>query len=409
MKDYVASRSRRGISKTDIIAINTMAKKDAASGNKTINASIGTFLDEEKHIGRVQTIDDALSAHLCDNLGYPTVLGDANYLKGVLKYVFKNNLTTIESLYSPFIGSTLGGTGAISHSFNIFLEEGQTVLLPNIMWTNYKLIAEKARLNHDTYQLFDDKGKLNLASIKETIEKTKKVHDRVLLVINDPCQNPTGYCMSEEEYARLFEILDEEAQDTNLTVLFDIAYISFFHIEGKKCALVDELIKKQHNFLPLIGFSTSKLFGLYGLRCGALIALAHDKEQEESISRAFGASARGTYSVPVGPVQSAIAQVLEDEEKMKEIDEEIVHNADVLYHRAKLLVNELDKAQIPYYTYVSGFFLTLKVDDAYGLFEKLKNKHCYVVPMDEKSIRLALSGLNEKEIVELIHTIKGLL
>ena len=57
MKEYVAKRSRKGVPMTDIIAINGMAKKDAAAGNKVINASIGTFLDEDKKLGSIKLIN----------------------------------------------------------------------------------------------------------------------------------------------------------------------------------------------------------------------------------------------------------------------------------------------------------------------------------------------------------------
>lgn len=406
MKEFVAKRSRRGVSKTDIIAINGMAKKDAALGNKVINASIGTFLDEEKHLGRVASVCKALEDNLTSNLGYPNSYGDPNFLDGVLSYVFKDKLDTIKSLYYPFCGATLGGTGAISLSFNIFLEEGQTVLLPDVMWTNYKLIAEKAKANFMTYKMFDENGHFNLASVKETIAEARKESQRVLVVINDPCQNPTGYCLTEEEYDELFTLLDEEGKKGYLIGFFDIAYISFYRVEGHKCALIDKLVQAKYSFLPVISFSGSKLFGLYGLRIGALIALCPNEENKDEIHRAFGAMARGTYSVPVGSVQASIACLLNDKDKLAELEKEIEVNTKILSERASLLVKELEKANIPHYTYGSGFFITLKVERAFDIFDYLKEKHIYVVPMNDTSIRLALSGLNKEESIKVVSALR---
>ena len=406
MKEYVAKRSRRGVSKTDIIAINAMANKDASLGNLVINASIGTFLDNEKHVGKVKLISDSLQSHVSDKLGYSGVLGNPDYLQGVLKYIFKDNLEKINSLYSPFIGATLGGTGAISLGFNIFLEEGEAVLLPDVMWTNYKLIAEKAHNTFLTYEMFTKDGHLNLQSIKKTIEEARDKYQRVLLVINDPCQNPTGYCMTEEEYDELFSLLNEEGRKGYLVCFFDIAYISFYHVAGHNCALVDKLVEKKTDFLPLIAFSCSKLFGLYGLRVGALLALCATSDDKENVSRAFGAMARGTYSVPVGPVQYAISTILNDETKIKELEDEIKENRDELYKRSETLIKELEKANIDYYPYMSGFFITLKIDHAFDVYEKLKKQHIYVVPMNENSIRLAISGLTSDEIITLVKALK---
>ena len=407
--EYVARRSRQYVSKTDILAINNEANKDRQRGNKVINASIGTFLDNNKNIGGIQLINQALKEHITDDLGYTTVYGNSDYLDSVMFYVFSERLDKIRELYQPFIGATLGGTGAISISFNLFLEEGDNVLLPEIMWSNYKLVALKAHVGYETYKVFDDDGNFNLASLREMIQKQMEKQERTLVVINDPCHNPTGYCLSEEEYEKLFAMLDEEGKKGYLSVLFDIAYISFFHIPRKKCNLIDMLARKTWNFLPLIAFSCSKLFSLYGSRVGALIALPNDEENKNEIKRAFGAQARGTYSTPNGTTQHAISVVMKDENKMVELHRQIQENCDMLAKRSEILLKELEENNIPHYTYKSGFFVTLIVDDAKLIAEKLKVKHMYVVPMDEHSLRIAISGLTETEISELIKTLKTML
>jgi aromatic-amino-acid transaminase len=409
MKEFVAKRSRQGVSKTDIIAINTQAIKDKEAGNVVINASIGTFLDDDKKVGGVELIKDSLKNHINDNLGYPGTCGDLGYCEGVMKYVFEDRLEHINSIYSPFIGATLGGTGAISQAFNLFLEEGELVLLPDVMWTNYKLIAKKAHAGYMTYSMFDKNGGLNIPSIKETIAKARETSHHVLLVINDPCQNPTGYCMTKEEYDELFMVLNEEGKKGYLTVLFDIAYISFFHVDGKECALIDKLNEGKCDFLPLICFSCSKLFGLYGLRVGALIALCPNEINRDEVKRAFGAQARGVYSVPNGPAEIAVSKVLNNPTKLEELHAQVKQNSDELAERSAILIKELDEAGIGYYPYMSGFFITLKIKNAFEVAEKMKAKHMYVVPMNEDSIRLAISGLTKGEVATLIQGFKELM
>ena len=74
MKNPVAKRSAVGISKNDIIAINAEAKKREQEGVKVINASIGTFLTEEKKVGSVSLMKEGLSSHITEQLGYPSVI-----------------------------------------------------------------------------------------------------------------------------------------------------------------------------------------------------------------------------------------------------------------------------------------------------------------------------------------------
>ena len=174
MKNPVAKRSAVGISKNDIIAINAEAKKREQEGVKVINASIGTFLTEEKKVGSVSLMKEGLSSHITEQLGYPSVNGNSEYLSSVMDYLFDGYQEKLNELYHPFIGATIGGTGALSMAFQMFLEEGDPVLLPDVMWTNYKLISKKAHSSYETYQMFTEDSKINFSSLREKLIKSMK-------------------------------------------------------------------------------------------------------------------------------------------------------------------------------------------------------------------------------------------
>lgn len=409
MRNAVCLRSRHSVSKTDIIRINGMAKKDKQRGNTVINASIGTFLDDERNVGSVALINQSLSENITSDLGYPSVYGNHDYLNGVMDFVFEDKRKMIEDRYSVFIGATLGGTGACSMAFELFLEQGEEVLLPSVMWSNYKLIARKAEATYRIYEQFDENGGFNLKSVEETIRASFKEHEHIVFVLNDPCQNPTGYCLTKEEYDELFDIFERCSSLGQLTVLFDIAYMAFNQSEDAPCVMIDKLAEGNLHFLPVIAFSCSKVFGLYGLRLGALIALAEDEEEKEEISRAFGAQARGTYSVPVGTAQAAVSKILNNPDKKQELLAQVKKNSDVVFQRGKSLLKALDEAKIPHYPYKSGFFISLKLEHAYEIFEKLKGKHIYIVPMNDNMIRIALSGMTEDECLKLVEAFKEVL
>lgn len=406
MKEYVAKRSRVSVSANDIIAIAALAKADKAKGNKVINASIGAYLDDHKKLGSVELIEKALKDHITDDLSYPTVYGSQDYLDGVFRWTFRNYTETIEKNYFVFKGATLGGTGAVSIAFRLFLDQGEDVLLPDIMWSNYTLIARLANIGYKTYTMFDEKGGLNLASLEKTIDEAFEKSNRVLLVINDPCQNPTGYCMTEQEYDALFELLEKESRKGYLTVLFDIAYLSIYEIDGRECALMRKLASKKASFLPIIAFSCSKIFGLYGLRCGALFALCGDEKNQDAVKHAFGSQARGDYSTPVGPALVAISHVFDNDQEKKELQAQIEYNSKVMEERGQFFAKKLKEKGINFYPYVSGFFLTLIVENAFKIYETLKEKHMYIVPLDDNHIRLALSGMTIDEGEILINELK---
>jgi len=156
----------------------------------------------------------------------------------------------------------------------------------------------------------------------------------------------------------------------------------------------------------LVVFSCSKVFSMYGLRCGALIALCPDETNRKEIHEAFLAQARGVYSVPVGSVLYAVSFALNDPSKKDELAEEIKETSSLLEKRSSVMISLLDQVQIRHYPYVGGFFITLITKNAFSLFERLKKKHIYTVPMDDNHLRLALSGLSIPDVNALVQELK---
>ena len=401
-KSFVSTRSKTSVNKHDILAISGLAAKDAKKGNKTINGSVGAYYDEDKKFGRVPTIEKAIKEKFSEKLGYAQVVGHDEYRQGILSFAFGERLKKIEEKNPIFFGATLGGTGALSIAFNLFTDTSSHVILPDVMWSNYKLIAKKANCSHRTYKLFDESDNWNLASIKEEVDAEIKENGRALLLINDPCENPTGYSMSKKEYEDLFAYCNKKGEEGELIVVFDIAYYNF---SSGECPLF-EMLEGPINFLPVIVFSCSKSFAIYGFRCGAFIALCPDEESKTEIGNAFGAQVRGTISSPVGPVLHSVGDILQDKEAMKNILKEIEVNKMALVERGNYLTTLLDEANIKHYPYKSGFFLTLKVENAVATFDALVEKHVYVVPIDEDKIRIALSGITKSECKELVDALK---
>lgn len=410
MKDFVAKRSKGSVGNNDIFAYSEEAKRDKTFGNQIIDGTVGVYLSEDGSLGHVPTIVKGLKEHISDRLCYSPSVGDKDYNDAVEHWTFRDCYLKIHDAYDVFTGSTLGGTGAIWQSCNLFLEQGETMLLPDIMWNNYMLIAKKAGVRYEKYTLFSQEDGFNISSLRKHVSSCLDKDGRVLVMINDPCQNPTGYCMSADEYDELFAMLDEEGERGNVTVLFDIAYLSYYAEERGPFKLFDKLVERKHRFLPVILFSCSKVFGLYGLRAGAMIALVSSKQERKEIQQAFGALTRGVYSCPVGGVCYALSKVMTDENAKASLLNEIEENRNTLKRRGQFLLKELDKAGIKHYPYLSGFYLTIKVNkDAYDVYARLKAKHVYIVPLDKHMMRIALSGLNKSQCASLVKGLKEVL
>ena len=72
---YIAKRAQTGLSASDILKTAAEAKADRQKGNKVIDASIGVFLYDEKKLGEVGVVKDAIAGHVTDDLSYPPVAG----------------------------------------------------------------------------------------------------------------------------------------------------------------------------------------------------------------------------------------------------------------------------------------------------------------------------------------------
>ena len=105
----------------------------------------------------------------------------------------------------------------------------------------------------------------------------------------------------------------------------------------------------------------------------------------------------------------SVARALLDDKKRESIIEDIAYNSEILHKRGTKLVRLLKESNIPFFRYDFGFFLTLKVDDAFKVYDELKKKHIYIVPIAEKQVRIALSGINEEEIEILVKELKEII
>lgn len=405
--NYIAERSK-GKMKSDILKIGAMAKADKASGNHVIDATIGVFLNDDKSINTVPAVIEDLNNNVTKNVGYAPITGYPKFKEGLLKWYLKDQYEKRSKEYFIPFCATLGGTGALSISFNVFLDPGQTVLLPSIMWGNYKLIAKKAGLKHDTYQLFNSEGNFNITNLCSKIEEYSAIQPNILIVLNDPCQNPTGYSLSNEEHLKLIKKLNALSGKVNITVIYDIAYLDYDGNNRELHKIFNNIFNNEIKFLPVFAASCSKVFGMYGFRVGAFFTFVKDEELAKNITTAVEAQIRGTYSSPNGPALSCLANALLGDEVDK-LSDQIYNNTLTLKMRTTYFINKLNEFGIKHLPYKSGFFVCLPCSDAYDVCEKLKEQHTYLIPIADDIVRIAVCSLNCNEIDELVGVLKELM
>lgn len=304
--------------------------------------------------------------------------------------------------------ATPGGSGAVAITFQDILDMKETVVLPDIAWGSYNLMATMNNQQALLYQLFDG-DHFNLTSFKETCEKVIATQDKLLVVINDPCHNPTGYSLTLEEWKQIVSFLNECGKKVPVVLLNDIAYIDYAYDIKKSRQYLETFNEFSDQVMAIVAFSCSKTLTSYGLRCGAALILAQKQEDVRSVEIVFEKTARATWSnIPNAAMDNFtnVTTIYRDAyEKEKNLH---VQN---LKKRSDIFVCEANACKLPIYPYKEGFFVTVKIEDNAQrdrFHESLMNEKIFTVKVN-KGIRVAVCSLPVKDCYGLAERMKLIL
>lgn len=183
--------------------------------------------------------------------------------------------------------ATPGGSGAIRNTVWNYSEFGQSVLTADWYWGPYKTICDENGRKLVTFKLFDDDFHLNIASFEEKIDEILRAQKRIVILLNSPSNNPTGYNISDEEWDKIIDILKSKAKDeANKIILFaDIAYIDYSSKLGNGREFMKKFSNLPYNILVVLGFSMSKGYTFYGMRSGAMICISSEEKNCTGIQK----------------------------------------------------------------------------------------------------------------------------
>jgi len=388
----------------DILDIGSRAKDDAKKGNIVINGCVGTFKDDLHNLITFPSVNKYLTENALNFLDYAPIFGSLEYRNSVLKWVFNEDYEEISKNNDIFVAATIGGTGAIFSIFKEYAEENGGLVISNICWPNYFTISKECNLKTFVYPLFLNKT-FNMTGLEEAIKEGLKTKDKLIILINDPCQNPTGLSLTEEEYRTLFSLVKKyNTFNKDVDLLFDIAYFDY----SEKKPILLEYLKSKSDFNIYIAFSASKSFGIYGLRCGALIYLAPTKERLDVVKDEIESISRGTISSPNNDATSTLAKLFSDSKAVAEMRSRLIDEKRFLKNRAIKALSILRDDKIDYLPYNDGFFITIITKtDAYALALKLEAMHIYLAPISSGLIRIAICSLSVSEFRIISNAIRN--
>ncbi len=403
----LAKRSIIKEDKSNIITLGAIAKEEKKKDPSVVNATIGMYFNEEGKLVTYESVNKALSLLTDDEkYAYASTPGSASYHEALKRWIFREYYD--EFMEKTFVAcmATPGGSGAISNTFTNYLNEGDEVLLPSFMWGNYKQFAYENHASYRTYNLFKD-GHLDLDDIKKNIYELKEKQGRVLLVINDPCQNPTGYTMTDEEWVKLVDMINEASNDgTPFVLLHDMAYIDYdyrgFKSTRNNLRLYEKLNK---NVLVVLAFSGSKTLALYGIRIGAQVAISTNEENVLEFARANKFSSRAKWSNTTNLGANLISKVILDKEMRKAFENELEVARNILVKRAETFIEASKKVGLETLPFNCGFFITIPCKNPDEVYKKLVEKKIHIIPMGNV-LRVTISAITIADCERLPKIIK---
>ncbi|WP_027128495.1 pyridoxal phosphate-dependent aminotransferase [Fusobacterium perfoetens] len=390
------------------IAREVKATEKKFGKDSVINSTLGTFFCEDEKLGVLELVNKTYrELESPDIYGYAAgVSGSAEYKEAVKKSIFGTHCEEIVKNSFVDVASTPGGTGAIYTAFKGYGNDGNTVLLPEYMWDAYVHITGANRLNNVIYKLFDG-NKFNTRDFSEKMLEVVKRDGRVLAVINDPCQNPTGYSLSFEEWEEVVEILKEASKYGEVILINDIAYLDYdFRGRDNAREYMNLFLGLPENVLILFAYSMSKSFTSYGLRTGAIVALSSSKKVIDEFTVVAEYLCRSSWSNVSRGGMALLVKAYEDENIINGINAERDQWVEILKKRAEIFERKSEEVGLAYCPFSSGFFLTIPLEkNKEEIVNDLKEKKVFVLPI-KNGIRIAICSISCKKLEILPKLIK---
>lgn len=370
--------------------------------DKVVNGAPGTFLDETETIFCLPTVEE-IYRHLpmSEVVAYSPLEGTPEFLEAAITHVFRQHRPQghIKAVATP------GGTGALHNIVANYTSVGDTILSAEWCWGPYKSIAEDAQRQFAAFSLFDGDG-FNVAGLEEKMTSLLARQDRLVVVLNTPAHNPTGYSMTTEEWKQVLAIAGKlAAAEKSLILAIDAAYLDYTEDPDTSRSFFPFLTGLPENVLPIICFSMSKSFTLYGQRVGAMICVSGSASAADEFFKTNQATSRASWSSVNRGASRILAAIYANPELVKRSDRERLEALRIIRERAEIFSREAKAAGLAMLPYRAGFFLTIPCDNPEKVCQALTKEQIYLVPL-AKGIRVSVCAIPAGKMKGLAAQIK---
>ena len=378
-----------------IFGINRQAKEmEAKVGKEAVtNATVGSLLDDNGKLIVLSSVVDVLkNLEPADYADYAPIGGTPDFKKDIQKAAFRN----FKPSGHTGVVATPGGTGGLRNTFANFSKPGDKILTSDWFWATYTTIAQEIGRGIETFKLFDENRNFNIASFNEKAQDLIEKQGRLIVLINTPAHNPTGYSLTVDDWDKVIKSIKAMCTgDRKVTILVDAAYIDFAGDADEYRKFLPLLDNLPDNILTVISYSLSKTFTLYGMRTGAMICMTQNKEIADEFVRVCEFSSRASWSNCPRAGMAVLSRIYADEALLAKVDKERNEYMNILLRRGKAFeaaAKELDLEIVPF---DAGFFASIPCDNPEEISKELQKDGIFTVPL-AKGVRVSVASISEE-------------
>ncbi|WP_196605111.1 pyridoxal phosphate-dependent aminotransferase [Pectinatus haikarae] len=388
-----ASHSVGKVAKDVIFGASAACRKavDKYGSAKVTNATIGAIMDDNGQLACIPIVEKVLrTLPINDLISYAPISGVPDYLDMTTSLTFGDHRP---DGYTAAV-ATAGGTGGIHHTIWNYTETGDSVLTSDWFWGTYNMLCREVGRKLVTYPLFDEKQNFNIAGFTAEVDKLMSKQNSLLIIINTPAHNPTGYSLTETDWSDVLDVCREHAKksDKKITIMVDIAYIDFAGEKNETRKFMRQFSDLPDNILTIFTFSMSKGYTVYGQRCGAMIGLSSSKEVITEFADINKYTSRSTWSNINHGAMALLVAINKDTALQKQFEAE----RDALYQmtrrRGAIFMEEAKACGLNALPYKAGFFLSIPAKDSAAVCDKMHDDLIFAVPL-KAGVRIAVCSV----------------
>jgi aspartate/methionine/tyrosine aminotransferase len=386
---------------------NVKQISDAAGKATKYNATSG-FATEHGQPMYLKVIHDTLPFYEPKDIFlYTATLGKPELRAAWRKKMLEDNPSQKGKIFGNPI-ATIALTHGLSIAADLFVDEGDTYILPDKKWENYKMIfGVHKKANMVTYPMYDDADGFNIPAFREALF-SQKDKGKAIVILNFP-NNPTGYTPTSAEADAIADAIRDAAEaGINVVAITDDAYFGLFYDACIHESMFGRLCNLHPRVLAIKVDGATKEEYTWGFRVGFLTFGASSDRMHDLLEQKVMGMIRTTVSNGPHPSQTFILHELNSSERIPQKKEKF----EIMKGRADKIKSLMDAHKYDdawtCYPFNSGYFICLKIKkvDADDLRMHLLNQYGVgTIALSKTDLRIAFSRIDQENIEDMFELI----